>query len=129
MALWNGEPVAFCAMLYVMGYAGYWRVSRIVTLPDYQGVGIGTRLMEWCCQKYLDEGAKRISLTASHPAIIRHCEKNPLWGAPAGGVLKLSGNKKHGKTPDHKRAAVVSAGRAVATFVFVGRTNLPGSTV
>jgi GNAT superfamily N-acetyltransferase len=123
VALWNGEPVAFCGMLYTMGYAGYWRVARIVTLPDYQGVGIGTRLMEWCCQYHLDAlHAKRVTIVASHPAVIAHCRRSPLWN---NGDLKTSGNQKHGKTPDHKRAAVVSAGRAIATFIYTGTPAKP----
>src|SRR5262245_3042321 len=44
VAMWNDVPVAFCAVLSLLGYRGRWRISRIVTLPDYQGIGIGMRL-------------------------------------------------------------------------------------
>jgi GNAT superfamily N-acetyltransferase len=46
VALWRGAPVAFCATLPLIGRRGHWRISRIVTLPDYQGVGIGMRVAE-----------------------------------------------------------------------------------
>ena len=34
-------PVAFCATLSLIGRKKRWRISGIVTLPDYQGIGIG----------------------------------------------------------------------------------------
>ena len=34
-------PVAFCATVSLIGRKNRWRISRIVTLPDYQGIGIG----------------------------------------------------------------------------------------
>ena len=46
MALWRGEPVAFCATLTLIGQKNRWRISRIVTLPDYQGIGIGMTVAE-----------------------------------------------------------------------------------
>ena len=45
-ALWEGTPAAFCATLPVIGRRRHWRISRIVTLPDYQGIGIGMRVAE-----------------------------------------------------------------------------------
>lgn len=114
MATWEGKPVAFCALLHVFGFQNYHRIHRVVTLPDYQGVGIGTALMEWCCRVFADEG-KRISITASHPAVVRHCEKSPLWKLQE---VKRNGNKKQGKAPEHNQPAAVSSGRAVVTFLF-----------
>ena len=47
LTLWQDRPVVFCAVLPLFGYKGRRRISRIVTLPDYQGLGIGVRLMEY----------------------------------------------------------------------------------
>lgn len=111
MALWRGEPVAFCGMLANFGWKDFWRIARIVCLPDYQGVGIGTRVMEGVASLYRRDG-KRVSIVASNPAVVRHCERSPLWSLMA---VKKTGNMKH---TAGERA--VSAGRAVVSFEYVG---------
>jgi GNAT superfamily N-acetyltransferase len=45
LARWQNVSVAFCATLPAIGRKNHRRISRLVTLPDYQGVGIGTRLL------------------------------------------------------------------------------------
>ncbi|MGE5610160.1 MAG: GNAT family N-acetyltransferase [Bacillota bacterium] len=115
MALWNGEPVGFVAMMANFGHKGFWRISRIVALPDYQGLGIGTRMAEAVGEIYLAQG-KRVTVLASHPAVIRHCEKSPQWRLT--GVYK-SGKSAHTmKNKDRNRSA--STGRSVASFEFLG---------
>ncbi len=89
-----------------------------MTLPDYQGMGIGTALMTWAASHFKNQG-KRVSINAAHPAVIRHCERRPaLWRLQS---KKITGNKKMtGKLATHKRAPVVSQGRPIVSFVYVG---------
>ena len=42
VAVYNNKPVGFIALLCSPYKEKYWRVSRLVVLPDYQGIGIGT---------------------------------------------------------------------------------------
>ena len=117
MALMEGEPVAFCAMLHTMGYPGYCRISRIVTLPDYQGIGVGSRLMEFSAQYMLSNlGYKVVRIQGSHPGIVWHCNRSPKWRLLE---VKMGGNKKHGKATDHKRETATSAGRPIVSFEYV----------
>ncbi len=108
LALWNGEPVAFCAMIGMLGFKGRWRVSRIVTLPDYQGIGIGSVFLEMMGDIYR-ANKERFSITASHPSILAHCGRSPKWKTT--NVMKTGskGGKHQG-----------SAGRAVVSFEYVG---------
>lgn len=110
----EGKPAAICCVLHAMGFAGRFRISRIVTLPDYQGIGIGSRLMDAIAEKYVSEG-KYISIVASHPAAVRHCMRSSRWKLLS---KKASGNKEQGVkgSPVRKSSSV---GRAVATFRFV----------
>jgi GNAT superfamily N-acetyltransferase len=78
VAAWQGVPVSFCATLPIIGRRGHWRISRIVTLPDYQGVGIGLRVAEAVAELHVAEG-HRLNITASHPAVIAHCRQSPRW--------------------------------------------------
>ena len=45
---------------------GVWRVSRLVVLPDYQGVGIGRAMLAVVAEQY-----PRLRITTSHPAMLR----------------------------------------------------------
>ncbi|MBX3411581.1 MAG: GNAT family N-acetyltransferase [Pirellulales bacterium] len=78
LALWEQEPVAFCAVLPVIASRGKWRLSRVVTLPDYQGIGIGTRVVEGLAEEYLAEG-ERFFVTTGHPGMIAHCRDSRRW--------------------------------------------------
>jgi energy-coupling factor transporter ATP-binding protein EcfA2 len=78
VALWNEQPVVFVAMLPQQGFKNRWRVSRIVVLPDYQGIGIGSAVLE-SLGEYYHSQHKRFSITASHPSVIAHCTQSPKW--------------------------------------------------
>ena len=78
IALWKHSPVAFCATLPLIGRHNHWRITRLVTLPDYQGVGIGMHTAEAVAELHRADN-KRINITASHPAVIAHCRGSPRW--------------------------------------------------
>src|SRR5205823_12095242 len=40
-AFWNKEPLAFCAVVAALGWPGMKRIQRLVTLPEFQGLGVG----------------------------------------------------------------------------------------
>lgn len=80
-AFWGEEPVAFSAWINMLagGAVRYSkREHRTVVLPDYQGVGIGNRLSEFCASIYAGLGYVVYS-TTSHPAMIRYRVNSPNW--------------------------------------------------
>ena len=115
LATWRGEPVSFAATLPVIASKGHWRFTRIVTLPDYQGIGIGMRTVAAIAQLYRDDDL-RIGVTSSHPALINHCRDSPQW--------RTAAVKKTGQTVRRNRQAFAqyrsSAGRAVVSFEYLG---------
>lgn len=114
VALWQETPVAFCATIRMLGRAGHKRVTRLVTLPDYQGLGIGTRLLEFIATRVKASG-ERISITTRHPAMCAYLARSPRW--------RRSGTRRAGKpTQQVMRAARVrdSQGRGVVSFEFRG---------
>ena len=121
LATWEGEPVAFCAMVTLIGQKNRWRISRIVTLPDYQGVGIGTSVMETVADLHRAEG-HRVNCTASHPAMIAHWRKSPRWRAV--GVKKTGGAGAKGFVRGYRG----SGGRAVVSAEYVGPLGEPART-
>jgi GNAT superfamily N-acetyltransferase len=113
MALWDGAPTAFCAVIALMGRKNRRRISRIVTLPDYQGMGIGMALVETVAEMNREEGL-RMNITASHPAVIAHCRRSPKWMAVS--VKKTGSRNADGFVKNYRG----SIGRAVVSFEYVG---------
>ncbi len=113
VAMFDDTPVAFCATLAQVGQRGTWRITRLVTLPDFQGIGIGTRLMEAVAEIHLSAG-DRLLLTASHPAMLAHCTRSQRW--------QLRRIRKHGSRPSPVRRGWYrgSWGRAVASSEYLG---------
>jgi len=111
MALWSEEPVAICVIVPMFGKQNHWRISRIVTLPDYQGIGIGSALFDNVAEMYAATGI-RVGATASHPSILAHCEKSPLWRTTSIRKIGTQKNKHH-----HYKGAI---GRATVSFEYIG---------
>ncbi len=112
-ALWNKMPVAFCGVLPLAGHKYRRRVSRIVVLPDYQGIGIGSAFLNVIGTLFQQRNF-RLNITTSHPAMIRHCAHSKQW--------KTVNFRKNGATPSMQfgKKYKGSAGRAVASFEFIG---------
>jgi GNAT superfamily N-acetyltransferase len=120
MALWEGAPAAFCATVALLGRKNRRRVSRIVTLPDYQGIGIGMALAETVAELNRREGF-RLNITASHPAVIAHCRRSPRWRAVG---VKKTGSRNAERFVKNYRG---SAGRAVVSFEYIGAQSAGGT--
>ncbi len=114
LVTWNGTPVHFAATLPMIARRNHRRFTRMVTLPDFQGLGIGMRAMAAMAALHRREGL-RINVTSSHPSLICHCRRSPLW--------KTISVRKTGARPstnEQFRHYHGSAGRAVVSFEFVG---------
>ena len=117
MALHDNNPAAFCATAGLMHSRGRKRITRLVTLPAYQGIGIGRRLLSRVAQHEHSAGF-RVTITTSHPAMIACCRNSPEW--------KCLRVKKHGSTSQRRcygLAVKASAGRPVVSFEFLGIGN------
>jgi predicted ABC-type transport system involved in lysophospholipase L1 biosynthesis ATPase subunit len=72
-----GQPAAFCATLANLGR----RAWRLVTHPDYQGLGLGLALLELVAEheaRGLGE-ERRVSIVTSHPALVARLSRSPRW--------------------------------------------------
>jgi ABC-type iron transport system FetAB ATPase subunit/GNAT superfamily N-acetyltransferase len=103
LARWEGKPVAFSAWLPFLG-AGRptRREHRTVTLPDYQGVGIGHALSSLLASMWRGLGYRATS-TTTHPALIQTRRRSPFWAlrrAPslAAGRRERLGKLRHATT-------------------------------
>jgi GNAT superfamily N-acetyltransferase len=81
VALYNSKPVAFISIGRSQYKYKYWRVSRLVVLPDYQGVGIGTRFLTWAAQYSYEKTRLDFFIVSSNPQLI-HLRNSPFFMAP-----------------------------------------------
>jgi ABC-type lipoprotein export system ATPase subunit/GNAT superfamily N-acetyltransferase len=82
VALLGDKPIAFHAVLHSTNrdIHTYWRGHRTVVLPEFQGMGIGTRFSDAIAEIYVSRGLRYFSKTA-HPSFGEHRQKSPLWRA------------------------------------------------
>jgi ABC-type ATPase involved in cell division len=79
LASWEERPVAFSAWLPFLGRGlPTRREHRTVTLPDFQGVGIGNALSATIASMWRGLGYRAIS-TTTHPAMTHARRRSPLW--------------------------------------------------
>ena len=110
LASWQDRPVAFSAWLPFVGRGRRARREhRTVTLPDYQGVGIGNRLSATIAALWKGLGYRAVS-TTTHPGMIRARLRSPDWR------LRRSPSLATGKRDVFRHAAT----RLTAGFEYVG---------
>ena len=68
------------------------RVSRIVVLPDYQGIGIGTRFLTEIAKIYKNKGYD-FSIVTSAKNMIKSLYKNDKWIMIRNSYCKCSSEK------------------------------------
>lgn len=103
------EPAAFAGVLHrpharVSNMKG---LSRIVTLPDWQGLGLAFVLMDTVAAAYKAQG-QRFHTYPAHPSLIRafdHSDKWAMTGKPtfkgrAGKTSSMGGSWKQGSRPN-----------------------------
>ena len=98
------------------------RISRIVVLPDYQGIGIGSRLLD-AVAGILREENWRVAITTSHPGMIAHLGRSQAWkvtacDAVSGKVWTTEKAVKKGKRKASDGKMRSSIGRTRVSAVF-----------
>ena len=76
---WNDKPVAFIGLLEFPGMPRKSkRISRIVVLPDFQGLGIGAHLVDYMAQLYKSIEYD-VYIRTINPALGESMKKNKGW--------------------------------------------------
>lgn len=110
LAIWGGEPVAFYATLPQPSgsISNAWRGTRMVVLPEFQGLGISTAICEEVARIHLESGKRFFAKTASL-LLGEHRERSDKWRPTSKNKKKrldyLSGNdNKYSKQHKAKHA-------------------------
>jgi ABC-type phosphate/phosphonate transport system ATPase subunit len=112
----EGKPAAFSAWVNQFTRKGGRREHRTVTLPDYQGVGIGHAVSGFCASLWKGLGYRACS-TTTHPAFVAARLRSPHWRlirAPSLG----SSRRRHVSPPE--RGFRHATTRLTAGFEYIG---------
>ena len=101
LALWDDRIIGFSSSVSLPGYTPpmyegdrrkNWREARTVILPDFQGLGLGTRLSDAVADIHVESGVRYYSKT-SHIRMGEYRQNSPLWRATATNLKDRSTDK------------------------------------
>lgn len=135
IAFVGDEPVAHLAVC-PMFQGGHYRATRLVVMPEWQGIGVGTAFLNEVCRLHLEghgrNGHKFTTLFhTSHPQLCQALRKSELW-EQVSGAIRFDNKAKSIKT---LAASAVARGekkksggfgghfRAIQGFKFIGGVN------
>jgi len=95
--LWNDKPIAFVGILPFpgVGDSKTRRISRIVVLPDFQGLGLGKEIVNYISALYWKE-KHQMFIRTMNPALGIALDKDKNWSQTAG-HLKTPGQDNSGR--------------------------------
>ena len=72
VAKYLDKPVAFMAVQHKHMRRNYFAVSRLVVLPDFQGIGIGKRFLNFIAESYVSQygDAAGFFIVTSNPQLV-----------------------------------------------------------
>jgi len=89
VAVYQDKPVGFIAVMHIQMKSRYFRVHRLVILPDYQGIGLGKRLLNFIAQLFSSQTKEPFYIVTSNPQIVRG--NLDSWNVKRYGHVKRSG--------------------------------------
>jgi GNAT superfamily N-acetyltransferase len=106
---------------------GWKRGHRMVVLPDYQGIGIGTAFEEYTSQHYANKGWM-VNVTTTTPALVHTLKRSKKWKLVRFGRNKSSmadfakygtGDKEKNKKISEQLVKTQSNNRVTYSFNFI----------
>lgn len=119
----NGETlVCHTGVIQAAMKKGVKRVHRFVTLPDYQGIGIGTKFIDFIAGIYKADGLQ-FNLITTTPALRFALIKSSKWKLRRSGYVQKPGNIKHLSEDRYKIGHIIksfSCDRITYSFDYEG---------
>jgi len=80
LAIWDNVVIGFASVITMPSgtVKNAWRGHRIVILPDFQGLGVGTKFGDIVAQIHIDQGHRFFTRTA-HPKLDYYKNNSLLW--------------------------------------------------
>jgi ABC-type lipoprotein export system ATPase subunit/GNAT superfamily N-acetyltransferase len=116
----NDKPCAFIAILPSPSgyYKNGFRVSRLVVMPDFQGLGIGYKILNYISSLYLTD-EKTMYIKTSNPSLTNKLENNCKW-KKVKDFKNIEQLKKYNDKFEDRQKLKVSISKS---FKYVGETS------
>lgn len=125
----DGELACHLAVSPLFTAKGY-RATRLVTMPEWQGAGVGFRFLNWVAQYHLEGNGRKNKkfvtfFHTSHPQLCAALRRSPKWVQTSGrlyGANKARSAQSIMKTSEAKKIVGCGYGghfRAVQGFKYV----------
>lgn len=114
----DGKLVCHTGVIQAPLKKGFKQVHRLVVLPDYQGIGIGTKFITFIAEKYKQDGYT-MKLITTTPSIRFALDKSTQWTLKRSGNVQPNGNKTYLKHFDNSE----SSNRITFTYLFEPKTE------
>lgn len=114
VGFYKGEPIAFQSVLHfpTATVKNFKRSHRLVVMPEYQGIGIGSRFQRAIADYYL-QNKQRFIVTTTTPALIETRKKSKCWK-----LKSLAPNAKR-----HTDSTWALNRRVTTSWEYVGENN------
>lgn len=102
LGFWESRPVVFTSVIAFPhpSIKKAFREHRTVVLPDFQGLGIGTRFSDAIAHIYTTTGHRYFSRT-SHPRMGGYRQNSPLWRPTASNLRRQKQTSPDTSIQDH----------------------------
>ena len=90
----DGKLVCHTGVIQAPLRKGFKQVHRLVVLPDYQGIGIGTKFITFIADEYKKQDLI-MKLITTTPAIRFSLDKSHQWNLTRSGYVQPAGNTKY----------------------------------
>ena len=119
MGIWNGKLVAHTGIIQFPFRKGWKRVHRLVVLPDYQGIGIGTKFITSIAKEYMKRELN-VSLITTTPALVHALKKHKNWPLVRYGRVQDDASKfsEYYELDDRHLKNTTSKGRITYSFEY-----------
>ena len=125
LAVIDGVPACFGSVLALPSgtLKSSFRGHRLVTKPDFQGLGLGVRLSDWQGEQYRVQGNRYFSKT-THPRLGQYRDNSPLWKATSKNHHRRSDVERQ-KLRSTKFSQWKTSGRMSYSHEYVGYFTKP----
>jgi len=115
---WNQKPIGVVAVINQprKGCSNGFAVSRVVVLPDFQGLGLGVRLCEFSAAIFKDLGGK-IYIKTVHPALGVQFNNSDNWRPTS-----MNGKTRHKSSKKSDSSAKNRLERASYCHEYIGES-------
>jgi ABC-type lipoprotein export system ATPase subunit len=115
---WNNKPIGIVAIINQprKGCPNGFAISRIVIIPDFQGMGLGVKLSEFCGGLIKNQQGLCFIKTVN-PALGEYFNKSLIWRATS-----MNGKKRHKSSSGSDKSAINRLERLSYCHEYVGES-------